>query len=198
MFAAAVHESGDVRRAQPGQIRSPVLISLHQELLNKRHVVLGRCGGPSEFLQQIAAELGRHLGTGVVRDCRLTRLHDAFLAKHGQHPIQRFRVAPTNPLSTTTRPQESIHDLIVQTFYLDVFVLQPTAEIGDGDDLPSDRVMSIALFGDSGRVGVEVFAQRTLAKPCNRTCKGEELVYHPSRVPSRCPNYAAPAWLKSR
>jgi hypothetical protein len=63
----------------------------------------------------------------------------------------------------TTKPQESIHDLIVQTFYLDVFVLQPTAEIGDGDDLPSDRVMSIALFGDSGRVGVEVFARRGFA-----------------------------------
>ena len=77
--------------------------------------------------------------------------------------------------------------MIVQTFYLDVFVLQPTAEIGDGDDLPSDRVMGIALFGDCGRVGVEVFAQRTLAKPCNGTCKGEELVYHPSRVPSGCP-----------
>jgi hypothetical protein len=38
---------------------------------------------------------------------------------------------------------------MVQSLNLDVFVLQPPAEIGDGDDLPSDRVVSIALFGDS-------------------------------------------------
>ena len=83
--------------------------------------------------------------------------------------------------------QKSINDSVVQSPNRNLLVLQPAAEIGDGDDLPSDRVVRIALFGDSGRVGVEVFAQRTLAKPCNRTCKGEELVYHPSRVPSGCP-----------
>ena len=68
-----------------------------------------------------------------------------------------------------------------------MFVLQPTAEIGNGDDLPSDRVVSIALFGNSSRVGVEVFAQRTLAKPFNGAWESEELVYHPSRVTSGCP-----------
>jgi len=90
----------------------------------------------------------------------------AFAAKHGEHPIQRFRVASTNTLSAT-KAQESIHDVVVQRLYFDVFVLQPPAEIGDGNDLPSDRVVSIAPFGDSGRVSVEVFAQRTLAKPFN-------------------------------
>jgi hypothetical protein len=192
------HESGDVRRTQQGEIRSPVLKSLQQELSNERHVVLGRCRGPSEIPYQIAVKPGGDLRTGIIRDWRRTRLHDAFLAKHGQHPIQRFRVSPTNTPLSATPAQESIHHVVVQSFNRDLFVLQPPAEIGDGDDLPSDRVMSIALFGDGGRVRVEVFAQRTLAKPCNRTCKGEELVYHPSMVPSGVQNYAAPAWLKSR
>ena len=118
------------------------------------------------------------------------------LAKHGQHPIQCFRVAPTNALLSTTKAQESVHDLAVQSLNLDAFVLQPPAEIGDGDDLPPDRVMSIALFGDSGRVGVEVFAQRTLAKPFNGAWESEELIYHPSRVPVDVKNYAAPASLR--
>ena len=86
--------------------------------------------------------------------------------------------------------------MLVQSFNRDVFVLHPPAEIGDGDDLPSDRMVSIALFGDSSRVGVEVFAQRTLAKPFNGAWESEELVYHPSRVTSGCQNYAAPTSLK--
>jgi hypothetical protein len=89
---------------------------------------------------------------------------------------------------STAKAEESIHDLVVQSLNRDVFVLQPPAEIGDGDDLPSDRVMSIALFGNSGRVGVEVFAQRTLAKPFNGAWESEEFVYHPSRVPSESQN----------
>jgi len=85
---------------------------------------------------------------------------------------------------STAKAEESIHDLVVQSLNLDVFVLQPEAEIGDGYDLPSDRVVSIALFGNSGRVGVEVFAQSTLAKPFKGAWESEELVYHPSKVPS--------------
>jgi hypothetical protein len=46
----------------------------------------------------------------------------------------------------------------------DMFVSQPPAEIGDCYDLPSDRVARVALFGDSGCVGIEVFTQRPLAK----------------------------------
>ena len=80
--------------------------------------------------------------------------------------------------------QESINDLVVQSPNRNLFVLQPAAEIGDGDDLTSDRVVRITLFGDSSCVLVEVFAQRALAKPFNRTWEGEEFVYHPSRVPS--------------
>ena len=71
---------------------------------------------------------------------------------------------------------------MVQRVYLDVCVLQPPAEIGNSNDLPSDRVVSIALFGNSGRIGIEVFAQRALPKPCNSAWESEKLVYHPSRV----------------
>lgn len=123
-------------------------------------------------------------------------LHDAFLAKHGQHPIRRFRVAPTNALLSTPKAQESIHALVIQSVNLDVFTLQPPAEISDCDDLPSDRVVRIALFGDSGRVGVEVFAQWTLAKPFNGAWESEKLVYHPSRVSGAYQNYAAAPLLK--
>jgi hypothetical protein len=141
-------------------------------------------------------KLGGHLGTGVVRDWRRTRLHDTFLAKHGQHPIQRFRVAPTNALLSTPKTQKSIHDLVVQSLNRDVFVLQPPAQICDCDNLSPDRVMSIALFSSSDRVGVEVYVQRTLAKPFNGACESEKLVYHPSRVSGACQNYAAASSLK--
>jgi hypothetical protein len=80
--------------------------------------------------------------------------------------------------------KESINGLVVQSPNRNLFVLQPAAEISDGDDLPPDRVVCIALFGDSGCIRVEVFAQRTLAKPFNRAGEREEFVYHPSRVPS--------------
>jgi hypothetical protein len=151
---------------------------------------------PSEFLQQIATELGCHLGTGILRTCRSARLHNAFLAKHREHPIQRFRVAAPKTLLSTTMPQESIYNLMVQGPNWNLFVLQPAAEIGDGDDLPSYRKVRIALFGDSGRIGVEVFAQRTLAKSFNCTWEREELVDHPSRVSGGCQNYAAASSLK--
>ena len=44
-----------------------------------------------------------------------------------------------------------------------MFLLQPPAEIGDYNDLLSDRMPPIALFGHSRRIGVEVFTQRPLA-----------------------------------
>ena len=96
------------------------------------------------------------------------RLHNACLAKHGQQSLQRLRIASANPLLPTTKSQESIHNLAVQSLDIDLFLLQPSAEIGDHDDLLSDRVVSIALFGYSGRIGVEVFTQRPLAKSFNR------------------------------
>ena len=49
-----------------------------------------------------------------------------------------------------------------------MFLLQPTAEIGNYDDLLSDGVVSVALIGYGGRIGVEVFTQRPLAQSFNR------------------------------
>ena len=95
-------------------------------------------------------------------------LHNAFLAKHGQQSLQRLRIASANPLLPTAKSQKSIHNLAVQSLDIDVFLFQPSAEIGDYDDLLSDRVVSIALFGYSGRIGVEVFTQRPLAQSFNR------------------------------
>jgi hypothetical protein len=66
------------------------------------------------------------------------------------------------------RSQESIHNLAVQGLDIDVFLFQPAAEIGNDYDLLPDRVVSIALFGNSHRIGIEVFIQRPLAKPFNR------------------------------
>lgn len=132
----------------------------------------------------------------MLRPCRSARLQDALLAKHREHSIQGLRVAPRNALLSTTKAQESIHDLLVQSFYVEVFVLQPPAEISDCDDLPSNRMVSIALFGNSGRIGVKVFAQRTLAKSFNRTWEREELVDHSSRLSGGCQNYAVGSSLK--
>ena len=64
--------------------------------------------------------------------------------------------------------QKSIHHIAVQSLDINVFLLQPPAEIGDHDDLLSDRVAPIALCGHSGRIGVEVFTQRPLAESFNR------------------------------
>ena len=95
---------------------------------------------------------------------RWLALHCALIAKQGQHSLQRFRIAPTEALPPTTKPQKSTHNPAIQIMKFDMFVSQPPAEIGDCYDLPSDRVARVALFGDSGCVGIEVFTQRPLAK----------------------------------
>jgi hypothetical protein len=41
-------------------------------------------------------------------------------------------------LLSAPKPQESIHGNAVQSLNIDVFLLQPPAEIGDDDDLLSD------------------------------------------------------------
>ena len=64
--------------------------------------------------------------------------------------------------------QKSIHNLAVQSLDINVLLLQPPAEIGNYDDLLSDGVLSVALIGYAGRIGVEVFTQRPLAKSLNR------------------------------
>ena len=64
--------------------------------------------------------------------------------------------------------QKSIHNIAVQSLDINLFLLQPSAEIGDYDDLLPDGVVSVALIGYSGRIGVEVFTQRPLAQSFNR------------------------------
>ena len=95
-------------------------------------------------------------------------LHDAYLAKQGQQSLQGFRIASTNPLGPTAMSQKSIHNIAVQSLDSDVLLLQPPAEIGNSGDLLSDGVVSVALIGYSGGIGVEVFTQRPLAEPFNR------------------------------
>jgi hypothetical protein len=96
-------------------------------------------------------------------------LHCSFLAKQGQQSLPRFRIAPAKALLPPTRLQKSIHDPAIQITKLDMFESQPPTEIGDCYDLPSDRVARVALFGDRGCIGIEVFTQRPLAKAFNRT-----------------------------
>lgn len=93
--------------------------------------------------------------------------HDALLAKHGQQSLQRFRFASADPLLPTAKPQVSLHNVAVQVPGIDMFLYQPAAEIGNYYDLLSDGVESIALFGNSGRISIEVFAQRPLAQSFN-------------------------------
>jgi hypothetical protein len=88
---------------------------------------------------------------------RWLALHYALFAKQGQQSLQCFRIAPTKALLPTARPEKSIHDPAVQLTNLDMFVSQPTTEIGDRYDLPSDRVARVALFGDRSCIGIEVF-----------------------------------------
>ena len=95
---------------------------------------------------------------------RWLALRYSLIAKQGQHSLQRFRIAPTEALLPTTKPQKPIHNPAVQIMKFEMFVSQPPAEIGDGYDLPPDRVARVALFGDSGCIGIEVFTQRPLAK----------------------------------
>ncbi len=59
--------------------------------------------------------------------------------------------------------QKSNHNLAVQILDSNLFLFQPSAEIGNYDDLLSDGVVSVTLIGYSGRIGVEVLTQRPLA-----------------------------------
>jgi len=99
--------------------------------------------------------------------------------------VQRFRIASAYPLLPSSKPQEPGHYLAIQILDIDVFLFKPPTEIGDYDDLLSDRALTIALFGDTGRIGVEVLTQGPLAQSFNRTWESEELVYHSPRMPSR-------------
>ena len=104
---------------------------------------------------------------GGVRDWSLV-LHDAYLAKHGQQPLQRPRIASANPLLPTAKAQKAFHNFAVQSLDVKMFLIQPSAEISDHGDLLLDGVVSVALIGYIGRIGVEVFTQRPLAQSFNR------------------------------
>jgi len=121
----------------------------------------------------------------VVRDRQLVRLYNAYLAKHGQQPMQRFRITSTESLLPPSKPQEPTPCLAIQVLDVDLFLLKPPTEIGYCADLLPDRTETIALFGNASRIGVEVLTQRPLAQSFNGAWEGEELVYHSSRVPSR-------------
>jgi hypothetical protein len=65
--------------------------------------------------------------------------------------------------------QELIHHHVVQIVDLNILLLEPSAEIGDYDNLLFDRVVSIPLLGHTGGISVEIFIQRPLAEPFNRS-----------------------------
>jgi len=75
-------------------------------------------------------------------------------------PPLGYPAAPSKRRPKLVQPLGSTSDI-------DLFPLQPPAKIGDYDNLLSDRVVSIALFGCPGRIRVEVFTQRPLAEPFN-------------------------------
>jgi len=101
--------------------------SLRQELLNDGNVVEQRQWGQTAFLQQVASELGDDPGLGGVRDRWLVRLHNAYLAKHGEQSLQRFQIASAESLLPAPKPQESVHRFAVQILESDGFLIQPPA-----------------------------------------------------------------------
>jgi len=129
--------------------------SLGQELLNDRHVVEQCRLGQTAFVGQIMPELADYFGPGGDLDC-LPLFHNARLAKHEQQSTQCFPIASADPMLPASKLQEPIHDRVVQIEQCKTFLFKPSAEIGDYDDLLSDRVVSIALLGNTGCISVEI------------------------------------------
>jgi hypothetical protein len=69
------------------------------------------------------------------------------LAKPCQESAQYACIAAADSIVPLVMQQESIHHLAIQILEPDMFVLQPSTEIGDHHDLISDRVPRIALLG---------------------------------------------------
>jgi hypothetical protein len=159
--------------------------SLGQKLLNDRHVVVQRRLRQSAFLQQVTPELVGYLRAGVVCYRLLARLYNARLAKHSQQSFQRYRIASADSLLSVAKSQESIHDIAIQIPDGDLLLLKPPAEIGNYNDLLSDRVVPIALLNPGSCVSIKVFAQRPLSQPLQGAWESEELVCHSPRVPTR-------------
>jgi len=99
---------------------------------------------------------------------------------HGFAPLALFEAIAAqlspNPLVHTLEFKPTCREAVVGQpshekqveFDDDLRETDTPAEIGDYDDLLSDRVAPIALCCDRGRVGIEVFTQRPLAEPFNR------------------------------
>jgi hypothetical protein len=150
----------------------PIPILFNQSLDDLRHIGArgGRAYGRNcRARRQAAQSTPVPMAAAVVPPTETTA--QAIAALDEQHPWLRGaeRITSANPLLALAKSQESVHNLAVQSLDREVFLLQPPAEIGDYGDLLSDRVVSIALFGYSGRIGVEVFTQRPLAQSFNRT-----------------------------
>ena len=162
------YESGHIGCPQLAKVRSPIVKSLGQELLNNRHIVEQCRLGQTAFLQQIIPELTDDFGS-CAQLARLLLFRDTGLTKHGQHSSQRFGIASADPLFPASNLQEPIHHVAVQIVDFQMFLPEPSAKIGDYDDLLSDRVVSVALLGHPGRIRIEIFIQRPLAEPFYRS-----------------------------
>lgn len=141
--------------------------SFGQELLNDGNVVEQRRLGQTAFLRKIMPVLADHFGSGTVVLDRL--LHNACFAKHGQQSSQRFRIASADSVLPAPKLQETIHHHAVQIADWNLFLLKPSAEIADYDDLSSDRVASVTLVRQTGCKRIEIFAQRSLPEPFYRS-----------------------------
>ena len=153
------YESGHIGCSQLAKVRSPIVKSLGQELLNNRHIVEQCRLGQTAFLQQIIPELPDDFGP-CAQLARLLLFHNTGLTKHGQQSPQRFRIASADPMLSASDLQEPIHHPAIHIVDFQMFLPKPSAKIGDYDDLLSDRVVSIALLGHTGRVRIEIFIQR--------------------------------------
>jgi hypothetical protein len=94
--------------------------------------------------------------------CFWVLLNHAHLAKHGEKSIQYACVALAVFLFPLTIPQESIHHVAIQIADVKMFLLKPSAEIGDHHDLRSNRMPRVALLGHGSSVRVKVLAQRSM------------------------------------
>ena len=71
-----------------------------------------------------------------------------------------------------------------------VFVVQPSTEIGDHHNMASNGTRRVTLLGYKASIRIQVFAERLLPEPFNRAGESEELVYHSPRMSSRLQDYA--------
>jgi hypothetical protein len=76
----------------------------------------------------------------------------------------------------TPNTEEAIDDTAVEIGDGNMLALEPLAEIGNGDDMPSDGLQAISLLNPCCRIRVQVFGQGTLPQPFYRAGKNKKLV----------------------